>query len=98
VATKRGKEQFRLLHPTLDLLIFRTLCSGRYTATSSPRLVELNSEEVLEVGQGWFYPASARLVKQKEISFEEGISESNLRAKFYRFTVEEGRKTVVEIR
>jgi hypothetical protein len=63
----------------------------------SPRLVDLNSDEVFEVGQGWFYPASGRLVRRKGISFEEGIFKSNRRAKFLRFTAERRRQMAVEI-
>jgi PadR family transcriptional regulator PadR len=63
----------------------------------SPRLVELNSDEVFEVGHGWFYPALGRLVKRKGILFEEGIFESNRRARFYRFTAERRRQMAVEI-
>jgi PadR family transcriptional regulator, regulatory protein PadR len=41
---------------------------------------------VLQVEQGSLYPALHRLIKRGWISVEEGISENNRRAKFYKLT------------
>jgi len=82
-----------LLPGTLDLLILQTLllgpCHGHAIACS----IELRSEEVLRVGHGSLYPALQRLLKLKLIAAEDGISENNRKARFYRLT-DKGRKTL----
>jgi PadR family transcriptional regulator, regulatory protein PadR len=50
----------------------------------------------LQVEQGSLYPALHRLIKRGWISFEEGISENNRRAKFYRLTAKGRRQLAVE--
>jgi PadR family transcriptional regulator, regulatory protein PadR len=44
------------------------------------------SDDVLLVEQGSLYPALHRLIKRGWITFDEGTSENNRRAKFYRLT------------
>ena len=46
---------------------------------------------MLQVEQGSRYPALHRLIKRGRISFENGTSENNRRAKFYGLTAK-GRK------
>jgi len=48
------------------------------------------------VEQGSLYPALHRLIKRKWISVEEGTSENNRRAKFYKLTAEGRRRLTVE--
>jgi transcriptional regulator len=55
------------------------------------KAIERNSEDVLQVEQGSLYPALHRLIKRGWISFAEGSSENNRRAKYYRLTAR-GRK------
>jgi DNA-binding PadR family transcriptional regulator len=43
------------------------------------------------VEQGSLYPALHRLIKRKWITFDEGTSDNNRRAKYYRLTAK-GRK------
>ena len=50
------------------------------------RPIERISEEVLQVGHGSLYPAPQRLLKFGLIEAEDGISENNRRARFYRLT------------
>src|SRR5205807_1073588 len=50
------------------------------------KAIEFNSDEVLQVEQGSLYPALHRLIKRRWIAAEEGTSENNRRAKFYRLT------------
>jgi PadR family transcriptional regulator, regulatory protein PadR len=84
-------ERLELLQGTLDLLILRTLLSGPAHGHAIARHIERNSEEVLQVEQGSLYPALHRLIRRGWISAEEGVSENNRRAKFYRLTAA-GRK------
>jgi PadR family transcriptional regulator PadR len=60
------------------------------------KTIEFNSDEVLQVEQGSLYPALHRLIKREWISFEEGTSENNRRAKFYRLTAKGKRQLAVE--
>src|SRR5882762_8421384 len=80
-----------LLQGTLDLLILRTLLRGPAHGHAIAKAIEFNSDDVLQVEQGSLYPALHRLIKRGWISAEEGTSENNRRAKFYRLTAK-GRK------
>jgi transcriptional regulator len=44
------------------------------------------SEDVLRVEEGSLYPALYRIERQGWITAEWGVSENNLRAKFYKLT------------
>lgn len=85
------KERLELLQGTLDLLILRTLLLGPAHGHAIAKAIEHNSEDVLQVEQGSLYPALHRLIKHGWIVADEGISENNRRAKFYRLTAK-GRK------
>ena len=63
---------------------------------SIAKAIELHSEDVLQVEQGSLYPALHRLVKRGWISAEEGASENNRRAKFYRLTAKGRRQLTIE--
>ncbi|HTT64737.1 MAG TPA: PadR family transcriptional regulator [Bryobacteraceae bacterium] len=89
--TKERRDRIELLQGTLDLLILRTLLLGPAHGHAIARAIEVNSDEVLQVEQGSLYPALHRLIKRRWISVEEGTSENNRRAKFYRLTAT-GRK------
>ena len=89
--TREGDESIALLQGTLDLLILRTLLLGPLHGHAVSRAIERNSEDVLQVEQGSLYPALHRLVKRGWIVAEDGLSENNRRAKFYRLTPK-GRK------
>jgi len=85
------KERLELLQGTLDLLILRTLLLGPAHGHAIAKAIEFRSDEVLQVEQGSLYPGLHRLIKRGWISAEEGTSENNRRAKFYRLTAK-GRK------
>ena len=87
----KEKERLELLQGTLDLLILRTLLVGPAHGHAIAKTIEFKSDEVLQVEQGSLYPALHRLIKRGWISAEEGTSENNRRAKFYRLTAK-GRK------
>jgi PadR family transcriptional regulator, regulatory protein PadR len=91
MSTKEQADRIELLQGTLDLLILRTLLLGPAHGHAIARAIEFNSDEVLQVEQGSLYPALHRLIKRGWISFEDGTSENNRRAKFYRLTPK-GRK------
>jgi PadR family transcriptional regulator len=91
MSTKEQKEHIELLQGTLDLLILRTLMLGPAHGHAIAKAIEFKSDDVLQVEQGSLYPALHRLIKRGWISVEDGTSENNSRAKFYRLTAK-GRK------
>src|SRR5713101_5769681 len=94
MSTKEQKERIELLQGTLDLLVLRTLLPGPAHGHAIAKAIEFRSDDVLQVEQGSLYPALHRLLRRRWISVEEGASENNRRAKFYRLTVL-GRKQLV---
>ena len=91
MSTKEEKERIELLQGTLDLLILRTLLLGPAHGHAIAKAIEFKSDDVLQVEHGSLYPALHRLIKRGWISAEEGTSENNRQAKFYRLTPK-GRK------
>jgi PadR family transcriptional regulator, regulatory protein PadR len=75
-----------LLQGTLDLLVLRTLQPGPAHGHAIAKSIERTSSDVLQVEQGSLYPALHRLIKRGWIVAEDGTSENNRRAKFYRLT------------
>src|SRR5882672_1258274 len=96
MSTKEQKERIALLQGTLDLLILRTLVLGPAHGHAIAKAIERNSDDVLQVEQGSLYPALHRLIKRGWISAEEGTSENNRRAKYYRLTAKGRKQLVVE--
>ena len=96
MSTKEQRERVELLQGTLDLLILRTLARGPTHGHAIAKAVEFNSDNVLQVEQGSLYPALHRLIKRGWISAEQGTSENNRRAKFYRLTTNGRRQLTLE--
>jgi PadR family transcriptional regulator PadR len=96
MSTKEQKERIDLLQGTLDLLILRTLLLGPTHGHAIAKAIEFRSEDVLQVEQGSLYPALHRLIKRRWITVEDGTSENNRRAKFYRLTARGRRQLTVE--
>ena len=86
MSIRNPNSQLELLQGTLDLLILQTLAFGRAHGHAIARSIELKSDEVLSVGHGSLYPALQRLLRLKLITAEDGISENNRKARFYRLT------------
>ena len=96
MSTKGQRERLELLQGTLDLLILRTLLLGAAHGHAIAKAIEMRSDDVLQVEQGSLYPALHRLIKRGWISVQEGTSENNRRAKFYRLTARGRRQLAVE--
>lgn len=96
MSTKDDEGRVDLLQGTLDLLILRTLLFGRAHGHAIAKAIEQNSEDVLQVEQGSLYPALHRLIKRGWIAAEEGVSENNRRAKYYRLTAKGRRQLRAE--
>jgi transcriptional regulator len=89
-------DRVELLQGTLDLLILRTLRHGPAHGHAIAKAIERGSADVLQVEQGSLYPALHRLIKRGWIAFDEGTSENNRRAKFYRLTARGRKRLEVE--
>src|ERR1700693_582815 len=96
--TKEQKERVELLKGTLDLLILRTLLLGPSHGHAIAKAIEFNSDEVLQVEHGSLDSALHRLIKRGWISVEDGTSENNRRAKFYRLTTKGRHRLELETR
>jgi transcriptional regulator len=96
MSIKADRERIVLLQGTLDLLILRTLRLGPAHGHAIAKAIEHGSDDVLQIEQGSLYPALHRLIKRGWITFEEGTSESNRRAKYYRLTAKGRRQLQIE--
>jgi transcriptional regulator len=96
MSTKEQEERIELLQGTLALLILRTLLLGPTHGHAIAKAIQFRSDDVLQVEQGSLYPALHRLIKRGWISVEEGTSENNRRAKFYRLTAKGRRQLELE--
>jgi transcriptional regulator len=96
MSTKEQNDRVELLQGTLDLLILRTLLLGPAHGHAIAKAIEFKSDDVLQVEHGSLYPALHRLIKRQWISAEEGTSENNRQAKFYRLTPKGRRQLAVE--
>jgi PadR family transcriptional regulator PadR len=98
MSTKEERERIELLQGTLDLLILRTPLLGPAHGHAIAKAIEFKSDDVLQLEQGSLYPALHRLIKRAWISAEEGTSENNRRAKYYRLTAKGRRQLELETR
>ena len=76
----------KLLQGTLDMLILKALSLGPLHGYGIGQRIMQMSEGVLRVEEGSLYPALYRIERQGWITAEWGVSENNLRAKFYKLT------------
>ena len=96
MSTHDEKERIEFLQGTLDMLVLRTLLLGPAHGHAIAHAIERNSDDVLQVEQGSLYPALHRLIKRGWIEAEEGVSENNRRAKFYRLTAKGKAQLAIE--
>jgi PadR family transcriptional regulator PadR len=89
-------DRIALLQGTLDLLILRTLQPGPAHGHAIAKSIERSSEDILLVEQGSLYPALHRLIKRGWIVAEDGTSENNRKAKYYRLTPRGRKQLTVE--
>jgi len=90
------RDRIELLQGTLDLLILQALRVGPAHGHTIMQLIQQGSDDVLRVEQGSLYPALHRLIKRGWISFEQGASENNRRAKYYRLTPKGRKQLTIE--
>ncbi|MBK7908021.1 MAG: PadR family transcriptional regulator [Gemmatimonadetes bacterium] len=85
-----------LLPGTLDLLVLKSLTSGRKHGYGIAEHLSRVSAEVLQVGESSLYPALQRLLLEGWVKAEWGISENNRRARYYTLTAAGRRQLAVE--
>jgi PadR family transcriptional regulator, regulatory protein PadR len=96
MSTRDADDQLGLLQGTLDLLILQTVGLGPVHGHAIAKSIECRSREVLQVGHGSLYPALQRLIRHGLIAGEDGTSENNRKARFYRLTAKGRRELFAE--
>jgi PadR family transcriptional regulator, regulatory protein PadR len=84
----KGPEASRieLLQGTLDFIVLQSLCWGPCHGYGIVQMIRARSSNVLQVETGSLYPALQRLLRQRLISAEWGVSDNNRRVRLYRLT------------
>lgn len=90
------RKKIELLQGTLDMLVLRTLQWGAQHGYGIGQAIRAQSDEVLQVETGSLYPALHRLEKQRWVTSEWKLTESNQRAKYYRLTAAGRKQLAVE--
>jgi PadR family transcriptional regulator len=85
-----------LLPGTLDLLILKTLVTGRMHGYGIAQRLKEVSEDVLQVGESSLYPGLQRLLLRGWVKAEWGASENNRRARYYTLTAAGRKQLAVE--
>ncbi len=78
--------RIELLQGTLDFIILQALRWGPCHGYGIVQLIRAQSANVLQVETGSLYPALQRLMRQKAIAPEWGMSDANRRVRMYRLT------------
>ena len=81
-----GKTNSDQLHGTLDMLVLKTLQTGRLHGYAIAVRLEELSHEVLQVEEGSLYPALYRMEAKGWLASEWAVTETGRRARFYKLT------------
>ena len=82
----RRKEQRDLLPGTLEMLILQTLRRGALHGYAIAQYIQQISNDVLQVEEGSLYPALQRLLRERWVVADWGISARNRKVRTYRIT------------
>jgi len=88
--------RLEVLQGTLDLIVLQTLRWGPRHGYGIVQLIRAGSNNLLQVETGSLYPALQRLVRQRVISTEWGVSETGRRVRTYRLTPKGRARLTVE--
>ena len=78
--------RIELLQGTLDLIILQALRWGPAHGYGLVQMIRAQSRDALQVETGSLYPALQRLMRQRAIAAEWGVSGTNRRVRMYRLT------------
>jgi len=81
-----GDDTLDLLKGTLDVLVLKALTWGPRHGYAVARWIEDATNGTLLIEEGALYHALHRLEKQRWVTAEWGVSETNRRAKYYTLT------------
>jgi transcriptional regulator len=81
-----GDNTLDLLKGTLDVLVLKALTWGPRHGYAVARWIEDATNGTLLIEEGALYHALHRLEKQRWVTAEWGVSETNRRAKYYTLT------------
>src|SRR4051812_26135679 len=79
-------KEIDLLQGTLDLLVLKTLQSGRLHGYGIALKIHQLSDDVLRIEEGSLYPALYRMEQKGLIESEWDVTENKRQAKFYKLT------------
>ncbi len=82
----RRKEQKDLLPGTLEMLILQTLQRGPLHGYAIARHIQETSQDVLQVEEGSLYPALQRLLRERWVVADWGVSPRNRKVRTYQLT------------
>jgi transcriptional regulator len=88
--------RIELLQGTLDLIILQVLRWGPLHGYGMVQLIRAQSRDALQVETGSLYPALQRLLRQRVIAAEWGVSSSNRKVRMYRLTAKGRERLVAE--
>src|SRR5436305_497192 len=78
--------RLEVLQGTLDFIVLQALRWGPCHGYGLVQLIRSQSNNALNVETGSLYPALQRLVRQRAIATEWGVSSTNRRVRMYRLT------------
>jgi transcriptional regulator len=84
--TSSDAGSLEILPGTLDLLILKAVARGPLHGYAIMKVIKERSADVLNVAESSLYPALQRLLLNRWVKAEWGVSENNRRARFYTLT------------
>lgn len=87
----RNADRLEIMQGTLDLILLRSLRWGPMHGHGIAKFIQQTTGDTLKLEHGSLYPALQRLVQERWITGEWGVSTKNRKARFYRLTAA-GRK------
>jgi transcriptional regulator len=82
----RASDRLEIMQGTLDLIILRTLRWGPMHGHGIVKFIQQTSGDTFKIEHGSLYPALQRLLQERWITAEWGVSTKNRKARFYRLT------------
>ena len=79
-------DRLEIMQGTLDLIILRTLRWGPMHGHGIVKFIQQTSGDTFKIEHGSLYPALQRLLQERWITAEWGVSTKNRKARFYSLT------------